>query len=464
VESVAVWTALLNERQRDVSARGAKNEIRMCAEFEGEDASHGEVLSAYAPPFLANDDSPLARILSLLNETERTLIIKRTIDNVSWEETAAAMNKPLNAVGPLFARVMTRLVRLFGAPPPMDDELVPVFSRAAVDPQKPEGRAISMLLDAAFYTVTPELQKIGLASAYDARIVVLWDTAAQATPPSDALRRHLDQCHYCTDLLRALILMQQALLYPSGIEFHLCPGSFTLADAPDLVREAFDQHLAQCLICRGERTRALDGQAPQHVRGEDDLDATAGAGKKIALVLGGLVLAGAISFGSYQYLATRRVETSPPATLLAAEQPTVAVDPRYQDLVQVVPIDDQRIMASVQPENRAAVKYAIDRFSMGQPDQAVSVTSELAAKGNDPGVRMVYAMSLYRTHWMTDGYREMLKSEAMPPRDPFRCWITFQFALMVGDRKVIDREAEHLAADPRYGASVKKTMAAVSLR
>src|SRR4051812_40078825 len=30
VETVAVWTALLNERQRDMTARGAKGEIRMC--------------------------------------------------------------------------------------------------------------------------------------------------------------------------------------------------------------------------------------------------------------------------------------------------------------------------------------------------------------------------------------------------------------------------------------------------
>jgi DNA-directed RNA polymerase specialized sigma24 family protein len=460
VESVAVWTALQNERQRDISSRGSKSDIRMCAEIEGED-----VLSAYAPPLQGPDDSPSARILSLLSEPEQTVFRKRAMENGAWEETAAAAGKPLSAVGPIFARIAVRVARLFGAPPPMDDDLVPVFARAAADPLKPEGRVISVQLDNVFYGMTPETQKIGLTTSHDMRVVELWDTAASTAPPGDNLRRHLDQCHYCTDLLRALILAQQALLSSPGVEFHLCPGSFTLANAPDMVRGAFDQHLAQCPICRDERTRALDGQAPAQVRDEAVRKSNSGAGKKIAWATAALLFLGVVSFAGYRYIGARNVAAPKSASLVSDDQtPTVSVDPRYRDLVQDVGLEDARIMASVLPEDRPAVKLAIDQFALGQWSQSLMISSQLAAARKDPGAQMIYAMSLYRTRLMTDGYREMLKSEAMNPRDSFRCWIMFQFALMVGDKKVILREAGHLADDPKYKDRVKLVLQRVQER
>jgi DNA-directed RNA polymerase specialized sigma24 family protein len=463
VETVAVWTALLNQRQHDMTTRGAKGEIRMCAEIEGEDTTQREVVNAYAPPLKGPGDSPPARLLGLLSKTEGAVFRKRAMEKGTWEETAAAAAKPLNAVGPIFARAATRLARLFGAPPPMDDDLIPVFARAAVDPLKPEGRAISLQLDAVFYTSNAETQKIGLTNSYDMRMVALWDTAASATPPGDSLRRHLEQCHYCTDLLRALILMQQALLVSPGAEFRLCPGSFTLANAPDMVREAFDQHLAQCAICREERTQVLDGQAPHPINQDGEHGAPRGAGKKIAWALAALILLGAGSFAGYRYLGARQTDV-PSTAVVTSEQPTVSVEPRYRDLVQDVALEDGRIMASVLPENRPAAKYTIDQFALGQWSQALSISSQVAAKSKDPGVQMLYAMCLYRSRLMTDGYREMLKSEAMPPRDSFRCWIMFQFSLMVGDKKVMEREAEHLSADPKYKDRVKTILEKVKER
>jgi hypothetical protein len=430
--------------------------------MEGEDSKHGDVLSAYAPPLLGADDSPAARVLSLLNETERAVFQKRAIENGTWEETAAAAGKPLNAVGTIFARVVARITRLSGAPPPMDDDLVPVFSRAAVDPLKPEGRSISLQLDGSFYTITPELQKVGLTTSYDARMVVLWDTAASAAPPGEALRRHLDQCHYCTDLLRAMLLMQQALAAPPGSEFHLCPGSFMLANAPDMVRDAFDQHLAQCPTCREERTRALDGLAPRQTQDGAVQQSNAGMGKKIAWVAAVLLILGAGSFAGYRYFNSGNSGPYvPPAATSEPSTPTVSLEPRYKPLVQDVPLDDSRILASVLPENRRLIKYSLDQFSLGQVSESLQVSSQLAEKTKDPGAQMLYAMSLYKTLLMTDGYREMLKSEAMSPRESFRCWVMLQFALMVGDRKVLEREVEHLSSDAKYKEPAKKIMARV---
>jgi hypothetical protein len=432
----------------------------MCAEIEGEDATHSEVFGAYAPPLLGTEDSPRERILALLTEPEKAVFLKRAIESGGWEDVAAAAGKPLHTVGPIFARVAARIARLFGSPPPMDDDLVPVFARAAVDPHRPEGRAVSLQLDAVFYAVTPEMHKIGLATSYDARILVLWDAAGSATPPGDDLRCHLDRCHYCTDLLRALILVRQALLRAPGVAFHLCPGAFTLAIAPDTVREAFDQHLAQCSICRAERTQVLDGQAPRPVGDLADQDSNAGAGRKIAWASAAILFLGVASFAGYRYYAARQADAPKIATSQAVEQqiPTVTRDPRYQDLVQNVKIDDARVMASVLPQDRAVVTYLLGQFSLGDPAQALTVSAQLATRMHDPGAQMLYAMSLFKLQLTTDAYREMLKSEAMSPRESFRCWIMFQFALMVGDRKIVDREAEHLSDDPQYVKSVKAIM------
>jgi DNA-directed RNA polymerase specialized sigma24 family protein len=464
VESVAVWTALANERQRDMHVRGARGEIRMCAEIEGEDAVHGEVLSAYAPPFWGAEDSPSARILGLLTDTEQAVFRKRAMENGTWEETAAAAGKPLNGVGQIFARVVSRVVRLFGAPPPLDDDLAPVVSRVFANPLKPEGRAVAMQLDTGFYELTPEMHSIGLKTTYEARIAVLWDAAQQPTPPADELRRHLDGCHYCADLLRALLLMQQALLSPPGVEFRLCPGAFTLANAPDLVREAFDQHLAQCSICRTERTQALDGHVPRQDGSPALREAAGGAGKKLAWTLAGLLLLGVASVAGYYYFAPHKQALAGASILSDKPHPTVAMDPRYRDLVENVTLDDARIMASVLPANRAAMRFVLDQFSLGEMGQALMVSAQVAEKSHDPGAQMVYAMTLFRTRLMTDAYREMLKSEAMAPRDSLRCWVMLQFALAVGDRGVLEREAQHLSDNPDYKDKVKRILASVKAR
>lgn len=463
VESVAVWTALINERQRDMHARGAQGEIRMCAEVEGEDVVHGEVLAAYAPPLLGMEDSPAARVLALLSGDERTIFQKRAIENASWEATAIAAGKPLNAVGQIFARLTTRLSRLFGAPPLMDDDLVPVVSRVFAKPMKPEGRAISLQLDNAFYSLSPEMQAIGLKTAYEARMVVLWDAAQQSVPPAEPLRAHLDKCHYCADLLRALILMQQALATQPGIPFLLCPGAFNLANAPDLVHEAFDQHLAQCPACRTERTRALDGDVTSET---DEQDPTQGVRKRLAWAVAAILILALGSFAAYRYSASRRADATTAEMRLTSDKPhaTVAIDPRYKDLVRDVPLDEARVLASVLPAHRAAVKFALNQFSLNNVSQALMVSEKVAQKGDDPGAQMLYAMSLFKTKLMTDAYREMLKSEAMAPRQSMRCWIMLQFALVVGDRPVIEREAQHLAKDPEYAARVKDIIARVRAR
>ena len=464
VESVAAWTALQNERQRDINTRGAKGSIRMCAEFEGEDGGQGQLLNTYAPPRLSVEDSPAVRLLGMLGEQEKTVFRIRAIEGGSWEEAAEASSKSAGAAGLLFVRAVARIARLFGAPPPMDEDLLPVFERSAADPGRPDGRAISLRLDAEFYTLSPEFHRLGLATYQDVRTLRLWDTAASATPPDEKLRRHLEECRYCTTFLRSLILIQQALKSPVGTDFSLCPGSFTLATAPDLARDVFDRHLTQCPACRSERTHVLDEQTLAPV---NESNGGSSIAWKPVVAAAAVILLAVGAFAGYRYYSDRGGLSFSPVALDSRSDsvtPTVTVDPRYQDLVQNVVLDDSHVMASVLPKHRHEIKYAIDQFSLGQWSPAMQIASQLAAKDDDPGALMLYAMCLYNTRLISDGYREMLKSEVMPPRDTFRCWVTFQFALMVGDRKVMAREAEHLSVDPTYKEQVRATMQKVQER
>jgi DNA-directed RNA polymerase specialized sigma24 family protein len=452
VESVAVWTALTSERQKAMHARGAKGEIRMCAEFEGEDSLRGALMATYAPPPLSAEDSPLGRILALLPDAEKVVFQKRAIENATWEETAAAAGKSVNATGPILARGLAKIVRLFGAPPPPDDDLVPVVSRAFADPLKPEGRTISLQLDNAFYNLTPELQAIGLKTADEARAVVLWEAARLDTPPRDDLRGHLSRCRYCAAILRSFLLMQQAVLAPPGAAFRLCPGAFTLANAPDMVHEAFDQHLALCSICRDERTQVLQGNVPRTE--ESAAPKTMSMRKKIAWAAAAMVLLGAASAAGYHFWGPR---ANGARSVIADDQPvpTLMLDPRYKDLAQDVPMDNAKIMATVLPRNVQMMSFVLSQLSLNQPDVALKVSAQAAGKGDDPGAQLLYAISLFKLG-PTDGYRELLKAEAMPPRNSFRCWILLQTALAVGDREVIDREAQHLAQDPEYGKRARE--------
>jgi hypothetical protein len=260
-----------------------------------------------------------------------------------------------------------------------------------------------------------------------------------------------------------MLLMQEAFNTPPGTPFLLCPGSFTLANAPDMIHQDFDQHLAQCSICRTERTDVLEGRAPRQGEKLHASAPAAGAQKRKAWTLAAALLVGIGSFAAYRHFASH---PGPAPLPLTSNKPhaTVAPDSRYRDLVQDVPINDGKILNSVKPDDRAPIKYALDQFSLGQASEALAISEQVARKGNDPGAQMLYAMSLMRTGLLTDAYREMLVSEAMAPRDPLRCWVLLQFALFIGDRAVIEQEARHLANDAEYGQRAKHLLAAVRAR
>jgi len=457
IESVAAWTALGDERRRDMQIRRSQAEIRMCAEIEGDKFAHRSVIAAYAPPVAGPDDLPLHRLAAAMSDTEKAIFLKVVVENRTFIEAATVVGRQPTAVGPIFARLISNMARIFGAPPIMEEDLIPVVSRLAEDPSRPVGRAKSIELDTAFYSLTPHMRAIGLTTAYEARILTLWE---QMAAPSIDLQHHLDNCNYCADVHRSLQLMFRALSIPLGTEFRLCPGAFTLATIPDMEREAFDQHLTQCAICQEERTLLLDGHGTRQAKSASQTHGAKLGSRSILWALIGvalLVVAGFI--GGHHYIVARK---SPDVDL--GNQTTVVGSERYQGLAQEVAVDDPAVLAMILPKNRVLIGAALGRVSTGYQSAALAISARVAQENSDPGAQVVYAMSLLKAGMLTDAYREMLKAESMEPRESLRCWIMLQFALNVADGMIIEREVQDLSRDPNYRTKSEQILARVRER
>ena len=409
VERVAAGTAMERTRAAGLKAQIEQGTVRLCAEVECED---GRSLERYSPPSTIEDNSPLACVADLLDELQASVIKRRVIEKAGWEETAEALGKPLTAIGPAFCRALGRISRLTGAPPPVEEDLEPVFARMAKDPTIPEGRQITIQLDPTFYTVTPELRKIGLNTSLEARSVALWDAAISAEPPGAALQDHLDKCHYCADLLKSFLLLQE-MPGMTADNLILCPSAYSLAVTPEKTRAIFDEHCAECKLCAAERAEMLHGEVlkapaqpkPTKPKGEPS------PRKRLAAMSAALAALILIPVGVYWYHA----RSQEPAETQASAAPhsdllTVMVDPRLSKLVEPVQLDEKargRVMQAALPANKAPMQDALNQFTLGN--------FEIAEAMIEPVAETFY--TLMRQIYVEQVWRQNGRGAANPSRD-----------------------------------------------
>jgi hypothetical protein len=467
VETVAAWTALERDRLKESGASGAPPSIRMCSAVEGDEAGNRARPDTYVPPRSGPEDSLPSCISAVVGEPQSSLLRSVARENATWDSAAAQAGKPVNTLGPMAVRAIDRLSRYFGAPPVLNADLEPVFSAASaadaatrgVDRFKPRGRMIAMQLDSAFYLVTPEMRRLGVTVPSEARTIALWDAARASTPPAEALRNHLDKCHYCAEVLRSMLRLQQALLSGDGVDFRVCPGASTLLQDPDLDGKNLKRHLKDCAVCRDERLRAQGDDSRGSPLAPELSDAKKPVKKIAWAAAAGLLLGAVIIGGGYRYFAAGKSVVPDAAPVqVAPELPPIPVNAKYAALVERVNLDDPKMLASVLPRNQLIFMEARDSLKSGNSPKATYMAERLVNGDHDPGAQMLYAECLYARS-PGDGYRAMLKAEAMPPQSPFRCWTALQAALMIGDTATAEREVAHLANDPEYGPRAKKILA-----
>ena len=458
VESVAAWTALEAERLRHVDSSIAGSRVRMCAAAECDEA--GARLDSYVPPRSGPEDSLPARLANVFGAPQFVLLRNRIIKNETWDESAATAEKPVEAIGPMLVRAVDRLARFFGAPPPLNSDLEPVFAHASAldanakgtNPLDPTGRVESMQLDSSFYTVTPEMRRIGLKLPSEVRTVVLWGAATEPAGADEGVQGHLAKCRYCSEVMRALVPVQHALMAGGKTEFLLCPGASTLMQDPDDTGEAVEQHLAECATCRVEQSRAFSNLVRE--------SRVVTRWQRVALSVAAAVVMVCMVAGGY-HLATKR---SASFSLDSADEPQGGFSNKYMDLFQPISLDDPRLLASVLPRDQFRFMEALLDFKQGLAPRAKLKAEFLANKRNDPGARLLYASCLYQEGLVKSGYRAMKEAEATQPRSPFRCWATLQSALAAGDKPVAEREIGHLSGDADFGAGAKVIQAKLAAR
>jgi hypothetical protein len=469
VEYVATWTALERRRMRDSNGPDAAR-VRLCASMERDEPGNRGRLSAYHPPKNGPADTLTAWLSSTLGEPQFTVLSASSKTNATLEDAASAAGRQLNTAGPMVVKAVDRMSRFFGAPPPLNQDLEPVFawmvrmdaSVSKGDPGKLKGRIQSMNLDPTFYAVTPEMRRLGLSVPSEVRTMVLWDAARSSEAPNEPLREHLAQCRYCSDLLRALLRLHQALKSPPDVDFLICPGACTLLDRRADTEDTFDRHLEQCTACQHERTRA-----------KEEVETGARAERKpgkipttrIAWITAGLL----IVIAAVVFLRSSRGEVDAGAAakseqpaIVKPPAPHVTVNPRYAGLSQMVNVSDPKLMESVLPRNRKAVYSLISQMSAGEFTEARLILTALA--DDDPGAQLLESFILYQLNATDEAYGAMLRAESMPPPNSFRCWTTMQSAINVGDLPVVRREAQHLSADPAYAARAKDLLSRVEAR
>ena len=466
VEWVGLRTAMDRDRVRKPADSGLRNRIRMCAASEGDNVEDYKAVS-YVPPRGGPNDSPEARISSIVGEPQFTLLRKLAAENITWEEAAKTVGKPLMTVGPMLVHELDRLSRFFGAPPPLNNDLEQVFSEIRAresaikhsDPLKSKGRLFPMRFDPPFYALTPELRKIGLAVPDEVRTLTLWDAARSSTPLNESLKEHLSDCRYCTDLLGALKMLQRALQGGNSADFLFCPGSSTLVKFNGEDNQALELHLAGCPACMEERTRVLEGK---ETNGVQTPGTRANRNRVAWAATGVLLLIIGIGYSAWHRHSTvnQDIAPEPPTTV-----ETRYINSRYKDLAQRIPLDDDRkLMATALPQDRANVAVALGFLKASNVPESMMTCSKILAANPDPAAQMLMAVIYYGQQSPAEGYAAMLKAEALSPRDPYRCWATLQCALMADDAKVVQREAEHLASDPEYGAQAKSVLEKVLAR
>ena len=467
VTSVIEWTALDRQRMRSSTT------IRMCAAVESDDAGRRARKGTYVPPASGAGNLVHDRIADVVGGPAYTFLVRRGVEDKSWQDVAAG--QPLTSIGPIVVRAVDRLIRYFGAPPPLNADLEPVFVAAVKDdaatthgdPLKLKGRILPMQVDPGFYAPTPEMRAIGVSLPSEVRTVTLWDAARASSPPDARLDEHLKKCSYCAETLRSMILMQQALQSGPGVEFMFCPGGYTLLTTINGEIQELDEHLAKCAVCNEERKNIFLDRS--------DAPRKSGAwNPKILWPAAALVVLGAASLGWYLWSQRQTGPENPVAQeqqtdASASKVPNLdlpktpyAINPRYRDLAQFVSVYDPRIAASVLPGNEMECQRALSLMASGNVPLGMMIASGL--KDRDPGARLLFAIGLFTQEKVDAGYREVLVAEAMQPRQAIRCWSSMQCALMVGDLQTVERETDHLASDPDLGPRAKSILARAKAR
>jgi hypothetical protein len=297
-----------------------------------------------------------------------------------------------------------------------------------------------MCLDPGQYEPDEYWLSIGVATVEQVRHERLWRALEAGDTP-----QHLAVCAECLALfesftrLRAISVVPDAVgldLEASDIAVSHCPDAATIAayqggeieGEPD---EAIRQHLKICALCREDVAFLARSLEPR-----DRL-----LSHRMRLVLMA-VAAAALLVTVIPW--KRGHETREVAKL------DFTPSSRWAQLVRMPEVNRAELLRESPEEHHSRLEQVLAAYEKGQFAKAEDMAGIMTSVVEDPSAEYLLAMARYKQNKVTEGYKAMLASERMSPQTGARCWATLQYALLMGDKKSVEREAGHAGSEPEY--------------
>jgi hypothetical protein len=291
-----------------------------------------------------------------------------------------------------------------------------------------------MCIDPGIYGPDAHSEALGLTGADQIRHERLWTAAETGVAPE-----HAADCEYCAELLDSFVKMR-SVLDPGAdaVTVAACPDTQTLArfhygELRGERGDAVARHLKSCTECRHDLAFLARSSEPR--------ENVVPMNRRLLWMA---VAAGALVASLLTYSLGRK---SKPEEAL-----NFTPSAKYAAMARMPELDRNEIMAASPAAHHSRLEQVLAAYEKGDYKQAAEYAGIVANAVEDPSAQYLLGMSLYREGRMTEAFRAMRISERMAPQTAYRCWTMLQFALLMGDRAAVEREARHAGAEPAYAA------------
>jgi hypothetical protein len=297
-----------------------------------------------------------------------------------------------------------------------------------------------MCIDPAIYVPDAHSEALGLSGADQVRHERLWTAAETGVAPA-----HAAECAYCAELLDSFLRMR-SVLDPGteAVTVAACPDVHTLArfyygELRGERGDAIGRHMKTCTECRHDVAFLARSREPR--------ENVAPVNRRLLwmAVAAGALVASLITYGLGKKAKPEEALNFTPSG-------------KYAALVQMPALDRNAMMAASPAAHHSRLEQVLAAYEKGDYKQAAEYAGIIASAVDDPSAEYLLGMSLYREGKMTEAFRAMRISERMAPQAAYRCWTMLQFALLMGDRATVEKEAHHAGEDPAYAARCRDVL------
>jgi len=290
-----------------------------------------------------------------------------------------------------------------------------------------------MCVDPGQYEPDEYWRSIGVETAEQVRHERLWRAAELADAPE-----HLSACRDCAALFESFLRLHAIALPKVGgqVAVAQCPDEQTIADyqGGELEEErsqAVREHLKSCAPCREDVAFLARSVEPRERL----------LGMRTRLVLMAVAAAALLA----TIIPWNRGDDRAKEVKL-----NFTPSSQWAHLAQIPEVNRAEVLHDSPEAHHSRLEQVLDAYEKGEFAKAEEYAGIMTRVVEDPSVEYMLAMSRYKQNKITEGYKAMLVSERDAPQTANRCWATLQYALLLGDRATVEREAKHAGSEPEY--------------